>query len=320
VSDVSATVVICTHDRAAVVGRAIEQALFEARAVDGEVLVVDNASTDETPTMLERLEKEHPSRLRTVREPELGLSAARNRGLAEARREIVAFLDDDAVPRPGWLASLCAPYAAPEVACVGGRIRLHFPTPPPTWVTPALHAALGAFEPGDEPRALHYGRADYPFGGNISFRAARVRAAGGFSTRVGLSGRRQLQHEETDLCYRLEQAGGEIRYAPGAIVDHWVLPERLTPAWFLARHWQGGQSAAVFVLRNRGLLRALWRVRWLYGQDLLVKPYVPREPVDPVRLARECRRQEALGYLLGLVQSLPQLRTLRREVALAGAS
>src|SRR5439155_14557571 len=94
---IPATVVICTHERAAILGRAVGRAVDEARAGEAEVLVVDNASTDGTPALLARLEEQHGPILRSVREPELGLSAARNRGLAEPRTEVVAFLDDDAV-------------------------------------------------------------------------------------------------------------------------------------------------------------------------------------------------------------------------------
>jgi glycosyltransferase involved in cell wall biosynthesis len=308
-----ATVVICTHDRAAVLGRAVEGALPEVRAGNAELLVVDNASTDGTPALLAGLERRHAPLLRVAREPRIGLSAARNRALAEARGEVVAFLDDDAIPRAGWLARLYAPYDDPRVACVGGRIRLRFESPPPPWLTPALHPALSAFDLGDAPRTVRYGEADYPYGANISFRGVDARAQGGFSTRVGLRGALQLQHEETDLCYRLERAGHEIRYAPDACVDHCIAADRLTPAWFLTRHWQGGRSAAVFVLRNRGLARALWRIRWLYARHLLARPYAPREPVDPARLLGECRRREALGYVTGLARALPEMRALRHD-------
>ena len=115
----AATVVICTHNRATVVRAAIERALGEARQAGGEVLVVDNASTDDTPALLAALAHDAPD-LRVVQEERLGLSAARNRGLSEAHGDVVAYLDDDAVPRPGWLAALLAPYANPGVGCVGG--------------------------------------------------------------------------------------------------------------------------------------------------------------------------------------------------------
>jgi GT2 family glycosyltransferase len=124
-----------------------------------------------------------------------------------------------------------------------------------------------------------------------------------------------LLHDETDLCYRLERAGGEIRYAPDAVVDHYVTPERLSPAWMLRRHYHGGESAAIFVLRNRGVLRALWRIWWLYGTALATRRYPVREPVDAARFARECRRHEALGYLAGIVRTLPRLAQIRRDMA-----
>jgi GT2 family glycosyltransferase len=311
----SATIVICTHNRAALVGRAVEHALIQARASDAEVLVVDNASDDDTPRVLAALEAQQAPYLRVVSESRLGLSAARNRGLADARGEIAVFLDDDAVPRREWLAAMLAPYSRREVACVGGRIVLAFPTPPPSWLSPALFHALSAFDPGDEPRRLRYGHDTYPYGANISFRVARARALGGFSETVGPRGRLALVHDETDLCYRLEQSGGEIHYAPDAIVDHHVLPERLTPQTLLDRHALSGRSAAVFILRNRGVLRALWRVWWLYGRDLAAAPYRPGDSPDPERLVRECRRREALGYLAGLAPGLLRLRALRGDLA-----
>lgn len=312
---IPASVVICTHNRAAVVGAAVGHALVEARACDSEVLVVDNASTDGTAAVLEDVAGDAGAALRVVREPELGLSAARNRGLAEARGAVVAYLDDDALPRPGWLAALLAPYADARVACVGGRIVLRFPSPPPRWLTPALHGSFSAFDLGPSPKRLRYRQDDYPYGANISFRTDTARAAGGFSPLVGPLGRHPLVFDETDLCFRLDQAGWEILYAPDAVVDHLVLPERLTPEWVLQRHRTGGESEAVFILRNRRLLRALWRVWWRHRAALARRPYSVREPIDPERFAAECRRRAALGYVAALLRTVPRLHALRRDLA-----
>jgi GT2 family glycosyltransferase len=310
----AATVVICTHDRAALLARAVGGALREAAACDADVLVVDNASTDGTADVLARLVREAGARLRAVHEPQLGLSAARNRGLAEAHSPIVAYLDDEALPRPGWLAALLAPYAERAVACVGGRIRLAFDGTPPAWLTPALRAALSAYDLGDRPRRLRYRPGDvYPFGANISFRVADALEAGGFSTTVGPLGRRQLVHDETDLCFRLDVAGREIHYAPDAIVDHLVVAERLSPQWMLRRYWLGGVSGATFEIKNRGMWRAVGKLRWYYRPRFSLRGYDPRGAVDAARLERACERQEALGYAYGLVRGLARLRELRRE-------
>lgn len=311
----AASVVICTHNRTAVVRRAVEGALAQARACGAEVLVVDNASTDGTSVVLAELARREGPPLRVVRESELGLSAARNRGLTEAWGEIAVFLDDDAVPRPGWLAAVLTRFRTKEVACVGGRVLLHFPDGAPPWFRRELGGALSAFDLGEEPRQLRYGRPgdEYPYGANIAFRISAAKAVGGFSTLLGPRGRRPLVHDETDLCYRVDEAGGEIHYAPGAVVDHWVLPERLAPRWLLRRHWEGGRSAAIFILRNRGILRGLWRVRWLYGRALMTRPYGPHEPIDAERFVSECRRREALGYLVGLADGIRRFRSLRRD-------
>jgi glycosyltransferase involved in cell wall biosynthesis len=299
------TVAICTHNRARIVSRAVASALEHARSVGGDVLVVDNASTDNTPAVLATLAREAPGVLRTMREPQLGLSAARNRALAETAAPIVVFLDDDAEPHPGWLAALLATHADERVVCAGGPIRLRFTTPTPAWLLPELHSTLTAYDLGPTPRPLHQCPGwDYPYGANVSFRTDAARAAGGFSPRFGHRGRRQMQHEETDLCMRLDAAGGEIRYVPEAAVDHWVLAERLTPAFFLARHWQRGQSGAICEVLNRGWRPALKRFRWWDGPHLLVAPYRPRDPVDAQRLLAECRRREALGFVLGLARAL----------------
>jgi GT2 family glycosyltransferase len=309
----TASVVICTHDRGALAARAARAAHAQARNCDAEVLLVDNASPPEAARALADLPAELGRGVRVVREPTLGLSAARNRGLRDAAGRVVVFLDDDAVPHAGWLAALLAGYAHPNVVCVGGPVRLFFPDTPPAWLTPALLAAYSAFDLGPEPRRLRYRRDDYPYGANISFLAEAARAAGGFSPAVGPRGRLALVHDETDLCYRLDHAGGEIHYVPGAVVDHHVLPERLSPRWVLERHALGGRSAAIFVLRNRPVTSALWRVCWRYGRALARLPYRLGEPVDPQRLAGECERREALGYLRGLAADLPRLHRLRGE-------
>ena len=101
VSVVKVTVVVPTHDRSSMLARTIES-LAEQDYAPMEIVVVDNASTDDTESVVRDLART-VRRLRHVLEPQLGVSHARNRGAAEANGELVAFIDDDAVASRGWL-------------------------------------------------------------------------------------------------------------------------------------------------------------------------------------------------------------------------
>jgi GT2 family glycosyltransferase len=82
-------------------------------------VVVDNAPRDDST---ERLVRDRYLGVRYIREPRPGLDWARNRAIAEARGEIVAYIDDDAIADTGWLRSLAAGFAEPDVACVTGLV------------------------------------------------------------------------------------------------------------------------------------------------------------------------------------------------------
>jgi GT2 family glycosyltransferase len=109
------TIAVCTRDRPDDVRRCLE-ALMRLPDDGQEILVVDNCpSTDATRRVVQEF-----SRVRYVVEPRPGLNNARNRALVEARHDIIAFADDDAVPDPGWLRALLRNYDHPLTLCVTG--------------------------------------------------------------------------------------------------------------------------------------------------------------------------------------------------------
>jgi len=100
------SVIVCTYNRASYLQKTLTS-FFEQTclgAVDHELLVIDNNSSDDTPQVVEEF-KARPG-ARYIFERRQGLCCARNRGVAESRGEIVAFLDDDVIVDKNWLASL----------------------------------------------------------------------------------------------------------------------------------------------------------------------------------------------------------------------
>jgi len=300
----TASVVIPTRNRCATLATLLARVAPQAEAAAAEVVVVDNGSTDGTPETLRQLEAD--GKLRIVFEPIPGATRARNAGARAARGEVVAFVDDDALPSDGWLTALLAPFENPRVAAAGGRVRLRFAGALPAWWDAALATYLAAYDLGPEPADLGarpwY---DSPRGLNLAVRRDALLAVGGFNLRLGPRAGRPSVGEESDLCFRLLARGHEIRYVPGAVVEHLVDPARLHPRWFFQRAFWTGWSEAMNGLAHRRLRKVAGLLRWHYRLRAFRLPYRPRGEPEAARVRAECERREALGYLLGLLRWAP---------------
>ncbi len=227
----SITVVICcyTERRWDDIVAAVTSVQPQLRACDELTLAVDHS-----PALAQRLRERFPAIHVTENEGVRGLSGARNAGIATARGEIVAFLDDDAVAHPEWLDELCRPYADPEVAGVGGQVVPRWDTGArPAWFPPEYDWVVGctyAGHPGEGP-------VRNVIGANMSFRRSVFERVGGFDDEVGRIAAKPSGCEETELCIRVRQQipGSIVWYAPAAVVEHRVGRERATFAYFRAR-------------------------------------------------------------------------------------
>lgn len=283
----SVSVVVSTHNRAASLERTLGTLLSQTGAPGNwELVVVDNASTDGTRAVVESLARTRRAatpELRYVHEAEVGLSAARNRGVAEARGDIVVFTDDDVLAPPGWLAALVgALERAPEAAAVGGKVELLLPRARPGWLEPDLEGFLAAVDYGDTTTALV--PPHYPVGANMAVRRAWLHKVGRFKTSLGRRGKAIGGSEEQELFLRIFDAGGIVVYAPDASLQHAIEPERLERRWFLRRAYAQGRSSIVLLCerRHRGRVElaarsALALVRVVAGPRSLLVNAVRRE-------------------------------------------
>jgi cellulose synthase/poly-beta-1,6-N-acetylglucosamine synthase-like glycosyltransferase len=113
------SVVVPVRNGADTIGDCIEALLAgDFPANRRELLIVDNDSDDGTAGAI----RSHPG-VRYLHESRRGVSNARNRGIAESRGEVIAFLDGDCIPEPGWLTALVRPFDDPEVGAVAGELR-----------------------------------------------------------------------------------------------------------------------------------------------------------------------------------------------------
>jgi glycosyltransferase involved in cell wall biosynthesis/GT2 family glycosyltransferase len=260
----SVSVVINTLDRAAHLRTAL-RALEQLRYPAFEVIVVNGPSRDDTEAVLDG----YGDRIKRARCPEANLSMSRNIGIGLAAGDVVAFLDDDAIPEPDWLDELVRGYEDPGVGAVGGFLRDHTGVTFQCRVTvcdrfgdsegfDTVEAAGVTNKPGDW-RFLS------PTGANSSFRRSALLAVGGFDETFAYF------LDETDVNLRILDAGWTIayqpaaevhhKYAPSALRDHRKVPSTLymparSKAYFMARHGQGAPEGG-----SRALARVTTSMR-----------------------------------------------------------
>jgi glycosyltransferase involved in cell wall biosynthesis len=235
------SVVICayTRDRLEVLTEAVDSLRAQRLAPHEIVLVIDHA-----PELLDEVRALWPDLKIVANRERKGLSGARNSGVAEASGEVVAFLDDDAIAAPDWLAHLAVAYADPKVLGAGGTVRPRWVEGKPGWFPPEFDWVVGCTHSG-MPQELEPVR--NLVGANMSFRRAPLLEVGGFSHELGRVGTLPVGCEETDLSIRVHQRWpeAEILYDPAAEVEHVVPPARGKVRYFLDRCRAEGRSKAV---------------------------------------------------------------------------
>jgi glucosyl-dolichyl phosphate glucuronosyltransferase len=250
------SVIICTRNRADSLAETLESvSRCELPAGwTGELLVVDNGSTDHTQRIVQAAPRGVLG-LRTVIEPRRGAANARNRGIAETTGRIIAFTDDDVRVNASWLLALCAPIAQDDADAVQGMIvpAPHLRRP---WIAGIYADALAVIEPGraGEPQSLT--------SANIAFTRRVLERVPGFQPELGPGA--LGFGEDTLFGVLLSRAGYRLRYAHDAVVEHHFDASRLERAGFLEWAEKGGRSSAMMDVKWLGRppkcprLRARW--------------------------------------------------------------
>ena len=201
------------------------EALMGDPAADFSVVVVDDGS----PEPLAPVCAAFGERVRCLRQENRGPAAARNAGVAASGADFVAFTDDDCLPEAGWVGALRAAWAGEERRLVGGRVENALPGNRYSSASQALcdylYRYFGA-ETGDAP---------FFTSNNMGCSRARFERLGGFDERFPLAA-----GEDRDFGMRWRDAGGELRFAAGALVGH---RHELGPLGFWRQHAAYGRGA-----------------------------------------------------------------------------
>lgn len=240
------SVVICvyTEDRLNDIREAVGSVRGQTLPAHELILVVDH-----NPDLQIKLKDAYRDAIVVANVNERGLSGGRNAGVGTATGDVVAFLDDDAIAAPGWLAAFANQFSDPVVTGVGGLTRpLWVSGPRPRWFPEEFNWTVGCSYRGMPSERT---RIRNVMGGNAAFRREVIGAVGGFSTAIGrnVQGRksRPLGCEETEFCIRLTQRrpGSVLMFEPDAVIEHKVPPARGKLAYLRRRCYAEGLSKAL---------------------------------------------------------------------------
>jgi GT2 family glycosyltransferase len=309
------SVVVCTRDRPDSVVSALGE-LTGMRYPSFEIVVVDNAPTSSATrdAILARFSGD--PRVRYVCEPRPGLSRARNRGVAEASAEIVAFTDDDVRVDPWWLNGIVEGFgASPGAACVTGLIataqlensaQLYFHLRE-GWGTACERRVFDLAGNRDSSPLYPYSPGIFGAGANFAMTRTALKELGGFDEALG-AGTISGGGEDLDMFMRVILAGHRLVYEPSAIVWHFHRTDLADLTRQMRAYGTGCTAAltAIVVKRPRSRLELPPRI----GRGVLRLFTLSERVADNPTLPPGLMRREIGGLLAGPWLYLKARRTL----------
>lgn len=320
------TVAICCHNSADELPQTLAHLAAQqvSAEIPWEVIVIDNASSDRTAQVaLELWPTDAPAPLRVVVESKLGLINARYRALAEARYELISFIDDDNWVCPEWVQLASETMSNhPELGACGGLNLPEFKGTPPEWFELSEKSyAVGPQGP-DQGGDITWTRGRL-IGAGLTIRktAWQQLLAGGFrSLLVGSKGKALYRGEDTELCFALVLAGWNLWYEPRMTLRHHLAADRLTWQHLRKIRRGGGRSTlgldpyrVALQQKSQNMIQFWWqshpKLTWLWQVYVALRFLLkrPRKVVlsmfKPMEGDSESLRIEStLGRLLELLQ------------------
>ena len=229
------SVILCTYNRDRYIYNVLDSvAGGTLPPTEYEVVLVNNNSTDRTEEECRRFEADHPDvALRYFMEPQQGLSHARNRGIREAKGDVLVYVDDDALVNREYLETYASFFKRnSDAVAAGGPITPRYDgCTEPSWMSHYTRQLVtGELNLGKHER--EFPRDAFPGGGNAAYRKSVFDTVGLFNVELGRKGNSLIGAEEKDLFDKMTSHGMKFYYLPTAILYHLIPPKKLTQDYF----------------------------------------------------------------------------------------
>jgi cellulose synthase/poly-beta-1,6-N-acetylglucosamine synthase-like glycosyltransferase len=290
---IGTSVVVPAMNAGDTIGECLESLLVQTTPREQyEVIVVDDGSSDETRDVAVRYQ------VSIMAQPHDGPAAARNRGAAAAKGEIVLFTDADCVPETDWIIEMLRPFEDPQVSGVKGAYRTQQVAVLPRFVQYEYEERYQ--------RMAKLRWIDFIDTYSAGYRREVFLATGGFDTRYP-----DASVEDQELSFRLAEHGHKLVFNPRAIVYH-QHPETLKA--YFGRKFSIGYWKVMVLRRYPGkALRDSHTPQTLKMQMLLSLMLLPLVPLALVNVF--FGQMMALTILIGLISIGPfTVRALRKDV------
>ena len=287
-------VVLCTYNRAQHLRTAVESLLPQQTdgKFDFEILIADDASTDDTEDVVRSLAANSSVPIRYFQGSGKGQAPTTNAALRQVEAEWVAFFDDDQLADPRWLAHMVAVARQTGCQCVGSARRLLFEGAQPPKLGRTFRELLGEHLP--YPQACRYTGKLFPQGGCSLISREALEKVGYFEEGLPYGG------YDTDLFRAARTAGYESWYAPEALVHHRIPAYRVKESYFRWASLRMGANFAPMDRKYEGTGRLILNCIARIAQAILVhapRLLLARALRQPSRtLEMRCLFWRALSY------------------------
>lgn len=264
------SLVICTYNRERYLPGSLNSIKPQTlNAASFQVVVVDNASSDNTAIIVNNFIKENPLlNIKYCLEKNKGLSFARNRGIKESDAPIISYVDDDVILSPDYLETILNFFQLyPNTAGAGGKVIPKYENEKePEWMSKYLLGFVGKIDYGNSIIQFNK-KMKYPAGCNMIYKKSILEDAGGFNNEL------KFRSDDKYIFYKVKSISDKIFYLPGAWLYHYIDSYRLDKKNFKTLFLKTGNEEKKRLLSGKdrvGILKKLFEYGFKFGASLFL--------------------------------------------------